>query len=150
MLNSSKEHHSFTIAKLARFTSLLRVLKQKLPTAATAEQLRKLESAWASRLTAGDARRRGDGMSSPENKSYLGAGMTALSPWASRSATPKSGVSAQESEDDKRKENPSAQRGGDYSVSRRLKRSFKSYPSDCPPLNVQWYHAVDVSLRSGA
>lgn len=39
---------------------------------------------------------------------------------------------------------PRPQRGGDHAVSLRHSLSLKSYPKDCPPLNVQWYHAVDV------
>jgi hypothetical protein len=36
------------------------------------------------------------------------------------------------------------ERGRDHVVSHSNRLSFKSYPKDCPPLNVHWYHAVDV------
>lgn len=34
---------------------------------------------------------------------------------------------------------------GDHSISSIYGHSLKSYPADCPPLKVQWFHAVDVS-----
>jgi hypothetical protein len=34
-----------------------------------------------------------------------------------------------------------------YAVSCVNRLSAKSYPHDCPPLNVQWYHAVDIPKR---
>ncbi|PSK46229.1 hypothetical protein B9Z65_5197 [Elsinoe australis] len=39
------------------------------------------------------------------------------------------------------------QRGGDHRISHRRGLSLKSYPKDCPPLNVQWFFAVDVPKR---
>ena len=34
----------------------------------------------------------------------------------------------------------------DHTISFRPRLSQKEYPSDCPPLNVRWYYAVDVGL----
>ncbi|PNS16105.1 hypothetical protein CAC42_4506 [Sphaceloma murrayae] len=39
------------------------------------------------------------------------------------------------------------QRGGDHRISHRRGLSVKHYPRDCPPLNVQWFFAVDVPKR---
>ena len=36
------------------------------------------------------------------------------------------------------------QQGSDHAVSWRRGLSRKNYPQGCPPLNVLWYHAVDV------
>ncbi|EON63812.1 hypothetical protein W97_03040 [Coniosporium apollinis CBS 100218] len=85
-------------------------------------------------------------MSTPDNKSYLATGLNALSPWGSRSATPKPG---QTREDDRRASDAGlgTQQGGDHTVSRTHRLSLKKYPRDCPPLRVQWFHAVDIPKR---
>jgi len=94
-------------------------------------------------------------MSTPETKpGFLSAGITALSPWGSRSNTPKPPPTPknvdEERDKDKGKEREKApgvgpQRGGDHMVNRRHRLSLKRYPQDCPPLAVRWFHAVDVS-----
>ncbi|KAF2199502.1 DDHD-domain-containing protein [Delitschia confertaspora ATCC 74209] len=84
-------------------------------------------------------------MSTPENKpGFLSAGITALSPWGSRSATPKPPLG-----NDKEKETVAAvpRTGPDHAINRRSRLSLKKYPSDCPPLVVRWYHAVDIPKR---
>ncbi|KAJ9648807.1 hypothetical protein H2199_000720 [Coniosporium tulheliwenetii] len=85
-------------------------------------------------------------MSTPDNKGYLATGLNALSPWGSRSATPKPG---QTREDDGRASDAGlgTQQGGDHTVSRTHRLSLKKYPRDCPPLRVQWFHAVDIPKR---
>ncbi|KAF2835593.1 DDHD-domain-containing protein [Patellaria atrata CBS 101060] len=85
-------------------------------------------------------------MSTPDKQSYLSAGINAITPWGSRSATPQPG---QKKDGDERPSNPrlASQRGGDHTVSGRPRLSLKNYPRDCPPLNVQWYHAVDIPKR---
>ncbi|KAF2753594.1 DDHD-domain-containing protein [Pseudovirgaria hyperparasitica] len=83
-------------------------------------------------------------MSTPENKSYLSSGVATLSPWGSRSGTPILGQTKEDLEGDS---NLGKQRGGDHTVSSRHRLSLQSYPRDTPPLNVQWYHAVDVPKR---
>ncbi|PSN61487.1 DDHD-domain-containing protein [Corynespora cassiicola Philippines] len=123
-------------------------------------------------------------MSTPENKpGFLSAGITALSPWGSRSPTPKPPNTPKPDDADKRdaetsdkdrdedrkrmdkqrerererdrerdrereKTGPAmgTQRGGDHMV-RRHRLSLRRYPSDCPPLVVRWFHAVDVPKR---
>jgi hypothetical protein len=107
-----------------------------------------------------------DRMSTPETKpGFLSVGISALSPWGSRSGTPKppgtpkTPTPAEEDRDeDKDKERERGgekgkaaaegagpQRGGDHAVNRRHRLSLKRYPQDCPPLAVRWFHAVDVS-----
>ncbi|KIW03108.1 uncharacterized protein PV09_05753 [Verruconis gallopava] len=82
-------------------------------------------------------------MSSPPNKQGYLSGLASYSPWSSRSATPKPPAP------DKKHEDPTfePQRGGDHSVSKRHRLSLKQYPSDCPPLVVRWFHAVDIPKR---
>lgn len=92
-------------------------------------------------------------MSTPETKpGFLSAGITALSPWGSRSTTPKPPPpSSHPSDDDKTAgAGVGAQRGGDHIVNRRPRLSLRKYPSDCPPLVVRWFHSVDVSVQSSS
>ncbi|KAF2011943.1 DDHD-domain-containing protein [Aaosphaeria arxii CBS 175.79] len=88
-------------------------------------------------------------MSTPETKpGFLSAGITAFSPWGSRSTTPKPPPTTQNEEEDKsHASGMGTQRGGDHSVSRRPRLSLRKYPADCPPLNVRWFHAVDIPKR---
>jgi hypothetical protein len=64
-----------------------------------------------------------------ETKSYF--------PWTPRTSTPKP-------EGDNT--NP-LKRTADHAISHANRLSRKQYPPDCPPLNVQWYHAVDIPKR---
>ncbi|KAK5018986.1 hypothetical protein LTR60_001280, partial [Cryomyces antarcticus] len=80
-------------------------------------------------------------MSNLENKSYLSAGINALSPWGSRSSTPKPPEARAADEAS------GPQRGGDHSISHGHRLSSRNYPRDCPALNVQWFHAVDIPKR---
>ncbi|PNY27989.1 phospholipase, mitochondrial [Tolypocladium capitatum] len=77
-------------------------------------------------------------------KSYLSSAVDSINPWAtSRTTTP--------TPDNKRDEPPAvpgaAAAPGDHSITPLYGQSFKTYPKDCPPLNVQWFHAVDVPKR---
>ncbi|KAL2264983.1 hypothetical protein VTJ83DRAFT_7493 [Remersonia thermophila] len=72
-------------------------------------------------------------------KSYLASAVDSINPWAStRSSTPPqkdpplSGVPSNNS---------------DHVTNPYYGRSLASYPPDCPLLNVQWFHAVDVPKR---
>lgn len=83
-------------------------------------------------------------MSTPDNQSYLAAGINRLSPWGPRSPAVKAqDVSDQASADIGLRQ----QRGGDHKVSHRHRLSLKRYPRDCPYLRVQWFFAVDVPKR---
>ncbi|KAF1979978.1 DDHD-domain-containing protein [Bimuria novae-zelandiae CBS 107.79] len=104
-------------------------------------------------------------MSTPDKPGFLSAGINALSPWGSRSGTPKPPASpnpSKKAEEDKNRDKekgkdktaplPSAdgagaQRGGDHTVNRLRTLNLKRYPQDCPPLAVRWFHAVDVPKR---
>ena len=75
-------------------------------------------------------------------KSYLSSAVDSINPWAI-------GRSATSTPDSKRDEPPAASEvagdaSGDHSVKPLYGQSFKTYPRDCPPLSVQWFHAVDV------
>lgn len=71
--------------------------------------------------------------------------LDSLSPWTSRSTTPKLGQTKGENEKsllgDMAKQQ---QQGGDHRVSHRHRLSLSVYPDDCPPLLVRWFYAVDV------
>jgi hypothetical protein len=91
-------------------------------------------------------------MTAPDNKQGF---LSNLSPWGSRAATPKPPTTPRtasaEHDNAKAKEREAAvlgaQRGGDHVVDRRHRLSVRSYPKDCPPLAVRWFHAVDVPKR---
>ncbi|KAI5204593.1 hypothetical protein AUEXF2481DRAFT_190257 [Aureobasidium subglaciale EXF-2481] len=83
-------------------------------------------------------------MSTPDNQSYLAAGINKLSPWGPRSPLVKAQDASDQSSGDI---GLKQQRGGDHKVSHRHRLSLKRYPRDCPPLRVQWFFAVDVPKR---
>jgi hypothetical protein len=89
-------------------------------------------------------------MSIPENKSYLSAGLGALSPWGgSRSTTPKSQSRSETGRAVGSDGNALArQQGGDHTVSHLHGISAKRYPKDYPPLNARWFYAADVSVAN--
>ncbi|RGP78778.1 hypothetical protein FLONG3_3142 [Fusarium longipes] len=77
-------------------------------------------------------------------KSYLSSAVDSINPWAaSRSTTPT--------------QKPKAEYDGllaaapanpdDHSTTHLYGQSFRTYPSGCPALKVQWFHAVDVPKR---
>ncbi|KAK4239950.1 phospholipase DDHD2 [Achaetomium macrosporum] len=72
-------------------------------------------------------------------KSYLASAVDSINPWAgSRNATP----TAKEPQPVIAPSNT-----GDHTTNPYYGQSFRSYPLDCPPLKVQWFHAVDVPKR---
>ncbi|KAK1990472.1 DDHD domain-containing protein [Colletotrichum falcatum] len=79
-------------------------------------------------------------------KSYLSSAVDSINPWAgARSTTPT------QTPKDPPPPPPPVQgpnsRPGDHSITHLYGQSIKSYPADCPPLNVLWYHATDVPKR---
>ncbi|KAM0272231.1 hypothetical protein ACHAQH_008773 [Verticillium albo-atrum] len=78
-------------------------------------------------------------------KSYLSSAVDSINPWAanSRSTTPTP------------KDVPIQQQlakgtgsvAGDHSTTHLYGCSAKSYPLDCPPIKVLWFHAVDIPKR---
>ncbi|MCJ1477893.1 hypothetical protein MMC13_006566 [Lambiella insularis] len=71
--------------------------------------------------------------------------LDSMSPWTSRSTTPKPGQVPQ----DKGSLNVlgGRQQGRDHRVSQRQRLSLRDYPEDCPPLNIRWFYAVDIPKR---
>ncbi|KAH7149742.1 DDHD domain-containing protein [Dactylonectria estremocensis] len=81
----------------------------------------------------------------PEKKaeqSYLSSAVNSINPWAnSRSTTPTQTSKPEQGQP------ATAARQDDHSVTHLYGQSFKTYPPDCPPLKVQWFHAVDLPKR---
>jgi hypothetical protein len=72
-----------------------------------------------------------------EQKSLLGT----LSPWSTpRSVTPQPA-------DPPKPDALQRSQGEDHTVTHRHRLSMRRYPSDCPPLKVRWFYAVDSPKR---
>ncbi|KXX75613.1 Phospholipase DDHD2 [Madurella mycetomatis] len=72
-------------------------------------------------------------------KSYLASAVDSINPWAgSRSTTP----TPKDPQPLVAPSNP-----GDHTTSPFYGQSLRRYPPDCPPLEVQWFHAVDIPKR---
>ena len=73
--------------------------------------------------------------------------LDSISPWTSRSTTPKPGQAKGESDKvistalGKHQHTAS-----DHRVNHRHRLQLRDYPEDCPPLDVRWFYAVDVSV----
>ncbi|KAI0974069.1 DDHD domain-containing protein [Xylaria arbuscula] len=98
-----------------------------------------------------NAARPGDGnadmkLEKKTEKSYLASAVESINPWTTgRSTTP---APKDGSSHPLPKTQPlSAQKADDHSTNTLYGHSFKKYPADCPPLNVMWFHAVDVPKR---
>ncbi|KAI1759634.1 DDHD domain-containing protein [Hypoxylon sp. FL1150] len=75
-------------------------------------------------------------------KSYLATAVDSINPWmTTRSTTP-----VPKDVPPKTKTAPT-KRADDHSTNTLYGQSFRRYPSDCPPLNIMWFHAVDVPKR---
>ncbi|KAG9502663.1 hypothetical protein J7337_005496 [Fusarium musae] len=77
-------------------------------------------------------------------RSYLSSAVDSFNPWAaSRSTTPTQKTKIeQETSTVATSANPD-----DHSTTHLYGQSLRTYPSGCPPLKVQWFHAVDVPKR---
>ncbi|KAM0497512.1 hypothetical protein ACHAP8_006676 [Fusarium lateritium] len=77
-------------------------------------------------------------------RSYLSSAVDSINPWAaSRSTTPTQRPKAEpDSLLTAAPANPD-----DHSTTHLYGQSLRTYPSGCPPLKVQWFHAVDVPKR---
>ncbi|CCC13020.1 unnamed protein product [Sordaria macrospora k-hell] len=76
-------------------------------------------------------------------KSYLASAVDSINPWAAnRSTTP-----TPKEPPPPKPVFPVNPNPGDHSTNPFYGQSFKRYPPDCPPLGVQWFHAVDVPKR---
>ena len=69
--------------------------------------------------------------------------LESLSPWTSRSTTPKP---ADNKEKDVEIGKLSNQKGADHTINRLHRPTLKDYPSDCPKATTRWFYAVDVGL----
>ncbi|KAF3018189.1 hypothetical protein E8E14_011663 [Neopestalotiopsis sp. 37M] len=85
-----------------------------------------------------------DATEKKQEKSYFASAVESINPWnTNRSTTPTP----------KDKEMPPppkpapTKKADDHSSSTLYGQSFRKYPSDCPPLHVKWFHAVDVPKR---
>lgn len=92
---------------------------------------------------------RGDTMASSEaskeppkstkaDKGYLASAVDSLNPWAASSRSSSPAPPSNRSE-------PVVTAHGDHSTTHLYGQSIRTYPSDCPPLRVLWFHATDVS-----
>jgi hypothetical protein len=137
--------HSFARSTLARIKAVLPIFYDQvrfprlIPKAAIRTPRRARN--WVQRRQAGGNALPWTAMSNLDGKpGFLSAGINALSPWGSRSTTPKPPPTSQPEDETKP---PPTQRGGDHTVNRR-RISPRKYPNDCPPTAVRWFHAVDV------
>lgn len=79
-------------------------------------------------------------------KSYLASAVDSIYPWnTGRSSTPPPKDKDKETMPPPPK--PPAKKADDHSVNTLYGQSFRKYPLDCPPLDIRWFHAVDVPKR---
>ena len=135
---------------LARFADFLHLIRRTIPGFPSLSERYSNRLYWIADEGAGIGRSPGK-MSNPESKpsenkqtSYLTAGISAFSPWSSRSASPKQDQESQVAQEPAL----ASTKGGDHTISHKHRLSLRKYPRDCPVLNVQWFHAVDVGCAS--
>jgi len=81
-------------------------------------------------------------------KSYFASAVESINPWGtsrSNTPTPKDRIPLPS-----QKPAPAtnaAKKAEDHSINSLYGRSVKTYPPDCPPLQVMWFHAVDIPKR---
>lgn len=82
-------------------------------------------------------------------KSYLASAVDSINPWnISRSTTPTPKDTASKPKPITTAVPPTAaKKADDHSTNTLYGQSFKKYPPECPPLNVMWFHAVDIPKR---
>lgn len=86
----------------------------------------------------------GSGADKKAEKSTWASAVDSINPWSvSRSSTP----TPKEQPPPPPPPKPAPQ-GGDHSINPIYGISARKYPPDCPPLKVQWFHAVDVGSHS--
>lgn len=78
-------------------------------------------------------------------KSYLSSAVESINPWAAKRApSPAPSTKTGPEEVFWAGPNIAPVDPGDHSTTHLYGQSFHTYPPDCPSLNVQWFHAVDV------
>lgn len=127
---------------LARFPSLFHQLIQRFPVAFSTELSHLNFQNWLKQTCASGREPVGRMAKPSENKSYLSDTFSAFSPWGRSSTKP---PSADDQDSAPSPAAPELQQGGDHRVTNRHRLSLRHYPTDCPKLDVQWFHAVDVS-----
>ncbi|KAJ4267425.1 hypothetical protein NW762_003532 [Fusarium torreyae] len=81
-------------------------------------------------------------------RSYLSSAVDSINPWAaSRSTTPTQKPKSEEESRPAPAPDPASANPDDHSTTHLYGQSLRTYPSGCPPLKVQWFHAVDVPKR---
>jgi hypothetical protein len=131
------------LSRTARLAALLR----RSVVESLNDSFKKRAPDWLKTRAAGLGRQSASEMSDkPDARSTTLSGVTAFSPWGSRSTTPKPKENSDGDGDLAETAKGKHRQGGDHAVSNRHRLSLRNYPKDCPPLLVQWYHAVDVRL----
>lgn len=72
--------------------------------------------------------------------------LDSISPWASRSNTPK--PAQNKAGDSSPQLSPPNQQSKDHAISRRKGLAPQDYPLDCPKSTIKWFYAVDVSFSN--
>ncbi|KAI0407667.1 DDHD domain-containing protein [Xylaria palmicola] len=81
-------------------------------------------------------------------KSYLASAVESINPWTTSRSTTPTPMSKDSTLLPQAKGGQSpAQKADDHSTNTLYGISLKKYPADCPPMNVMWFHAVDVPKR---
>ncbi|KAH8200839.1 hypothetical protein TruAng_004998 [Truncatella angustata] len=86
----------------------------------------------------------GDKTEKKQEKSYFASAVESMNPWTSRSTTP--APKEKDMPPPPKKAAPS-KKADDHAITTLYGQSFKRYPPESPPLNVKWFHAVDVPKR---
>ncbi|KFA60055.1 hypothetical protein S40285_09114 [Stachybotrys chlorohalonatus IBT 40285] len=84
---------------------------------------------------------------SKQEKSFLTSAVETINPWGSTDRTETPTPHAKKDGSDTSRTSSAAPASGDHNVTHLYGQSLRSYPADCPPLNVAWFHAVDVPKR---
>ncbi|KZZ94317.1 DDHD domain-containing protein [Moelleriella libera RCEF 2490] len=83
-------------------------------------------------------------------KSYLSSAVDSINPWSTSrttTPTPDNKVEAARAPSEQPGTPNKSTASPDHSITPLYGQSFRTYPRDCPPLIVQWFHAVDVPKR---
>ncbi|KAI1250860.1 hypothetical protein MGN70_007919 [Eutypa lata] len=96
--------------------------------------------------TAGSGEK-GDKNEKKVEKSYFASAVDSINPWnTARSTTPTPKDNNPPPKPPAAKTTPT-KKADDHTVNTLYGQSFRRYPPECPPLNVMWFHAVDVPKR---
>ena len=120
-------------------------LQLRLPQATAAQTLHTAIGSWSPRRF----RTMAQAPEKKAEKSYLSTAVDSINPWAAGRTTdsgqPKRPTTPTPSSTPVP---PSSGRPRDHSTNPLYGISWQSYPEDCPPLRVLWFHAVDVGATN--